>query len=90
MSGTDLRELDNAITGMRQLTGNGAYRSAEELARIQQDVVAGMARFEYGLRRTLMGDDGEKVFLPSGGEVPSGFRSLVDAYFRSLARKTDK
>jgi hypothetical protein len=90
LSATDLRDLDNAINGMRQLAGTGAYRNAQDLARIQQDVVAGMARFEYGLRRSLGGDTGEKVFLPTGSEVPAGFRSLVDAYFRSLARQTVK
>jgi hypothetical protein len=90
-SAADVRELDAAINGMRQLAGTGAYRNAEELARIQQDVVAGMARFEYGLRRSLMGEDTERVFLPGSGDVPNGFRELVDAYFRSLSKKpTDK
>lgn len=83
----DVRDLDAAINGMRQLAGSGAYRNAEELARIQQDVVAGVARFEFGLRRSILGEDTEKVFLPGGGEVPNGFRSLVDAYFRSLSKK---
>ena len=88
--GRDMRELDNAINGMRQLIAEGAYRDPAALARIQQDVVAGMARFEFGLRRAIMGEDTERVFLPGSGEVPSEFRALVDAYFRSLARKPNQ
>jgi hypothetical protein len=84
----DLGKLDEAINEMKQLTGTGPYKNAEQLARIQQDVVAGMAQFEFGLRKALTGEAGEQVFLPGSGEVPAGFRDMVDAYFRSLARNS--
>jgi hypothetical protein len=89
-SDRELQALDDAIDGLRELTAGAIYDDPEALARLQQDVVAGMARFEYGLRRAVLGAETERVFLPGTAEVPSQFRKMVDAYFRSLARDPKK
>jgi hypothetical protein len=42
--------------------------------------------FEFALRRELSGSDPEKLRLSGSEEVPEGWRSLVEEYYRTLAR----
>ncbi|MBM63566.1 MAG: hypothetical protein CL484_11525 [Acidobacteria bacterium] len=77
----DLAEL---IQAMRQLDDSRVYQDAEEIARLQTFVIEGLKRFEYQLRREVDGES-EELFLAGSDEVPTGFRDLIEEYFRSLA-----
>ncbi len=48
--------------------------------------VEDLKMFEYSLRRELQGTDPEKLRLSGSDDVPDGWRSLVEEYYRSLAR----
>ncbi len=69
---------------MRQLDDSRVYQDAEEIARLQTFVIEGLKRFEYQLRREVDGES-EELFLAGSDEVPTGFRDLIEEYFRSLA-----
>ena len=58
----------------------------QELARLQAAVSDGLRRFEFGLRRKIEGEIGD-VLLSGSDEVPAEFKSLVEEYYRSLARQ---
>ena len=69
---------------MRELDDPRAYQDVEEIARLQTFVIEGLKRFEYQLRREVDGES-EELFLAGSDEVPSGFRDLIEEYFRALA-----
>ena len=77
----DLAEL---IQAMRELDDPRVYQDVEEIARLQTFVIEGLKRFEYQLRREVDGES-EELFLAGSDEVPSGFRDLIEEYFRALA-----
>ena len=85
--GRDVGPLDDVIRGLRELQGEGAYASPEQLLRIQADVAETMKAYEFALRRALLGESREKLFLSGSDEVPEGFRTLVEEYYRRLARR---
>jgi hypothetical protein len=83
--GRDTAPLGEVVRGLRELQGEGARASPEQLARIQAEVAETMKAYEFALRRALLGDSREKLFLSGSDEVPEGFRSLVEEYYRRLA-----
>ena len=45
-----------------------------------------MKRVEFLLRREVEGESAGRAALTGTDEVPSGFRRMVEEYFRNLAR----
>ena len=84
--GADLSELDDVIQAMRQLDDRRVYDDMEEIIRLQTQIMEGLKRFEYGLRRSVAEDDQDRLFLSGADEVPPGFRELIEEYYRSLSR----
>ncbi len=84
--GLDLGDLDEIIRGLRALDNDRVYRDSAELERLQTFVVEGLKRFEYGLRRRV--ESGDQTLVLSGSdEVPTGYRDLVEEYYRQLSRQ---
>ena len=67
------------------LGGGGA--DADEIARLQTFVNENLKRFEYRLRRENEGENTNPLFLAGSDEVPSGFRDLIEEYFRRLSQE---
>jgi hypothetical protein len=84
--GVDTRDLDEILRRLKALDDDRVYRDVQELARLQAQVSDGLRRFEFGLRRTIEGD-ARDVLLSGSDEVPAEFKSLVEEYYRSLARQ---
>jgi hypothetical protein len=82
----DVGDLGEVIQAMRALDDPRAYQDADEILRLQSFVLEGLKRFEYRLRREV-DSDSDELFLAGGDEVPSGFRDLIDEYFKSLAEE---
>jgi hypothetical protein len=85
--GQDVRELDKMIGEMRRLETGNAYSDPAQVAVLQESVIEGLKAFEFGLRRQIEGTDANKLVLERSGEVPAGYRPLVDEYYKSLARQ---
>jgi hypothetical protein len=84
----DPRELDEILSALRELDDPRVYQDVAELQRLQSIVAEGLKRFEFGLRRqTEAGDD--TIVLSGSDEVPEEFRTLVQEYYRSLARTSE-
>ena len=71
---------------MRQLDSERAYSDLAEVERLQQQIIEGLKQLEFGLRRELEGEDRDRVFVSGSDEVPTGFRKLVDEYYKALSR----
>jgi hypothetical protein len=84
-SGADAATLEQWIQRLRELERGRSFDDAEELARLHAAVVEGLKAYEFALRRALeTGDD--RPLLEASGEVPPGFKALVEEYYKSLAR----
>ena len=83
--GVDTRDLDDILKRLKALDDDRAYRDVQELARLQGAVSDGLRRFEFGLRRAADGDQRD-VLLSGGDEVPAEFKTMVEEYYRSLAK----
>ena len=85
-AGVGLEELDDVIRSMRALDDRRVYDDMEEILRLQTQILEGVKRFEFGLRRAAGEDDPERLLLSGSDEVPQGFRQLIEEYYRSLSR----
>jgi hypothetical protein len=82
------RDLEEAIRALRRLQDQKTYEP-RALGRLIASVVEGLKSTEFALRRELEGPDREKLFLSGGQDLPPGWQSLVEEYYRSLARKPE-
>ena len=82
----DGRQLDEVVAALRQLDSERVYSDLAEVERLQAQIIEGLKQLEFGLRRELEGEDRDRVFVSGSDEVPTGFRKLVDEYYKALSR----
>ncbi len=84
--GLDVRELDRAISDLRQLeSGRVLNGDPKGLAELQANVIEGLKTFEFALFRSYgLGADNRPA-LGARAPVPPEYRALVEEYYRSLA-----
>ena len=83
--GIDTRNLDDILRQLKALDDDRVYKNVQELARLQSAASDSLRRFEFGLRRAAEGD-ARDVRLSGSDEVPAEFKSMVEEYYRSLAK----
>jgi hypothetical protein len=88
--GVDPSDLNRMIDQMRQLENGKNYDDPASLERLQQSLIEGLKAFEFALRRQVEGNDKGRPVLGASGDVPAGFRQMVDEYYRSLSKKPQK
>ena len=79
-------QLGEVIAALRELDREDVYLDLNELNRLQSQIVEGLKQLEFGLRRELEGEGRDRVFVSGSDEVPTGFRRLVEEYYRALSR----
>ncbi|HEX7120105.1 MAG TPA: DUF4175 family protein [Longimicrobiales bacterium] len=84
--GRDVDALSRIIAQMRALDSSRIYADPAEIDRLRTLIIEGLKRFEFGLRRELLGNDDGRVFVPGAGQVPAGYEEWVAEYYRSLGR----
>ncbi len=80
------QQLGEVIGALRELDRENVYLDLAELNRLQSQIVEGLRQLEFGLRRELEGEGQDRVFISGSDEVPTGFRRLVEEYYRALSR----
>lgn len=83
--GIDVGALDRVLGGMGRLD-NQATGAPRGLAELAAQLAQQLREFEFSVRRDLAGT-GAPRFLGGSDEVPPGYRSLVEEYYRSLAER---
>ncbi len=86
----DAQQLADVVQALRSLDRERVYKDAAELARLQAQVLEGLKQLEFGLRRELEGEAVDRAFLSGSEDVPTGFRKLVEEYYRALSRTPGK
>lgn len=88
--GIDVSDLDRVIQGMRRLEDQRIYGDVAEIERLRQSVIEGVRRFEFALLMELQGPGGEKLYLSGSDDVPEGFRTLIEEYYRALSAERER
>lgn len=83
--GVDTRQLDDILKRLKALDDDRVYKNVQELAQLQGAVSEGLRRFEFDLRRKVEGEASD-VRLTGSDDVPAEFKSLVEEYYRNLAK----
>jgi uncharacterized protein DUF4175 len=84
--GRDVAELDRLLGQLKGLGGAvGSDIRTAEIAGLRASVVEGFKAYEFALRRELAGGDKERLLLGRSGDVPAGFKQMVEDYYKSLA-----
>jgi len=84
--GRPVEELNQVLEAMTRLDDRGVVTDPRALAEIHQGMLDQLKRMEFGLRREVEGETGNNPTLTGSDDVPDGYRSLVEEYYRALAR----
>jgi hypothetical protein len=88
-AGVNPADLDEAMRGLRAGQGEGAYADPRGLEKLQAAALERLKQVDFSLRRKL--DSGnESLALSGSDEVPAGFRTAIEEYYRLLAKKQTK
>jgi len=88
--GVDAGELDALINNMRALDSARVYTDVDEAARLQTQVAEGFRRFEFDLRRKLGAAGADQMLLGGSDDTPAAYKTLVEDYYRALAKERKK
>lgn len=86
-SGREMTDLEDAVEAMEALENPETYGDLPQVALLQEQIRESLKRLEFQLRREVEGDGPGRAALSGSDEVPSGFRRMVEEYFRNLARR---
>lgn len=83
--GIDVGELDRILSRLEALRDRPASGDIRALETLREEIVQGLRELEYGLRRSLLETDAQRLLLTGSDDVPPGYRELVEEYYRRLA-----
>jgi uncharacterized protein (DUF2461 family) len=84
--GRPVEDLEAVLQGLDRLNDERFLTDPRALASIQGDMLDQLKRIEFGLRRDIEGELTRGATLTGSDDVPEGYRSLVEEYYRALAR----
>ena len=86
-AGVDPKELDQIIRDLRALDSEQNFVDGANLLALQAAALDKLKRFEFGLRKKADDQNAGELSLSGSDEVPVGFRTSIEEYYRQLARK---
>jgi hypothetical protein len=89
-AGVDAKELDAILRDLRQLDDRQNFVDAANLQALQAAALDRLKRFEFNLRKKADDVNTEPLSLSGSDEVPTGFRTSIEEYYRSLSRPNRK
>jgi hypothetical protein len=84
--GRPVEDLEAVMQDLARLQGDEIFTNPRDLAAIHEAMLDRLKRIEFGLRREVEGETDRRATLTGSDDVPDGYRSLVEEYYRSLAR----
>ena len=85
----DQAAVAEMLKQLRALDSDKVFQDASQFERLQAAAADAVKRFEYNLRRRTE-LKGNEVLLSGDGDVPEEFRKLVEQYYKSLSKGSDK
>jgi hypothetical protein len=87
-AGSDARDLDAVLRDLRSLNNSDRnFVDPRSLQALHAAALDRLKQFEFGLRREAEGGN-QPLSLSASDEVPAGFRTAIEEYYRSLARRS--
>jgi hypothetical protein len=80
------QDLQAVLEAMARLEREGIYANPAQVAALNEEILNSLKRLEFGLRREVEGEPEQGATLTGSDEVPDGYRTLVEEYYRALAR----
>jgi len=87
-AGQNPRELDDVLRDLRAFNTDAAFADPNNLAALQAAALDKLKKVEFNLRKKADGDN-QPLSLSGSDEVPASFRSAIEEYYRSIAKKGD-
>jgi hypothetical protein len=84
-AGVNAKDLDDIVNQLRQLGEERSYERLEGVDKLQAAALEKLQAFEFSLRKKANPDQ-ETLALSGSDEVPAGFRSQIEEYYRQLAK----
>ena len=78
--------MDDAVEALETLQDPEAYGDLPQIELLQGQIRENLRRVEFLLRREVEGESAGRAALTGTDEVPTGFRKMVEEYFKNLAR----
>ena len=85
----DQAAVAEILKQLRALDNDKVYGDPAQFERLQAQAADAIKRFEFNLRRRAE-LRGNELLLSGDGDVPEEFRKLVQEYYKSLSKGTDK
>jgi len=85
--GVDPAELDAIVRDMAALEAARIPTDVAGVTQLQGQLVQGLRRFEFNLRRKLGASTAEQLFLSGSDDAPAEYRKLIEDYYRALAKE---
>ena len=85
----DQAAVAELLKKLRALDSDQVFKDPTQFDRLQTDAADAVKRFEFNLRRKTE-LKGNEVLLSGDGDVPEEFRKLVEQYYKSLSKGSDK
>jgi hypothetical protein len=85
--GVETGELDAIVRDMAALEAARIPTDVPGIAQLQGQLVQGLRRFEFNLRRKLGASTAEQLFLSGSDDAPAEYRKLIEDYYRALAKE---
>jgi len=88
--GIDSEDLDRIIARLGELGSGASLAGPESIAALEHDIVQGLKEFEFGLRKSILPSEDDRLLQAGDGEVPEGYEEMVEDYYKALAGETEQ
>ena len=85
----DQAAVADMLKKLKALDSEQVFKDPAQFERLHAAAADAVKRFEFNLRRR-MELKGNEVLLSGDGDVPEEFRKLVEQYYKSLSKGSDK
>lgn len=85
-AGVQAKDLDEVVRQLRQLDSETAFKDPLGVQELTTAALETLKKFEFDLRKKL-DQSSNALFLNGNEEIPANFRTLVEEYYKSLAKK---
>jgi len=88
-AGVNPKDLDDVIRDLKQFGDERGYEDLKGLEKLQAAALERLQQFEFNLRKKAEPSQ-DALALSGSDEVPAGFRTEIEEYYRQLAKNNKK
>jgi hypothetical protein len=83
----DLQSVDEIARLLKQMDNAGASSDPRTLEQLAATALDKLTKFEFDLRKRV-DTSNDALYLSGTDEVPTGYKDLIEQYYRALSKKT--